>query len=161
MPKELPDIEDVLAKAVKKHGLSVVPLLQEIQEHFRYLPEEALRLLSRKTSIPLIEIYHAATFYNSLSLTPRARHQISVCSGTTCHIRGGGKIIEEIYQLLGIQPGEITPDGEFMFETVNCLGCCAFAPAMVVDGKYYGNLAPGEVREIFDALREKETVESR
>lgn len=155
MSKQLTDIEDVLEGAIKKHGLSVVPLLQEIQEHFRYLPEEVLRMLSRKTGIPLIDIYHAATFYNSLSLTPRARHQISVCAGTTCHIRGGGKLIEEIFQLLGIRPGEITSDGEFMLETVNCLGCCAFAPAMVVDGKYYGNLNPGEVREILNALRKK------
>ncbi len=153
--KHLPDLEDVLADAVKKHGLAVVPLLQEIQEHFYYLPEEVLRMLSRKTGIPLIDIYHAATFYNSLSLTPRARHQISVCAGTTCHIRGGGKLIEEIFQLLNIRPGEITPDGEFMLETVNCLGCCAFAPAMVVDGEYYGNLSPGEVRRILDALGKK------
>ncbi|MGI6328927.1 MAG: NAD(P)H-dependent oxidoreductase subunit E [Dethiobacteria bacterium] len=155
MSKQLTDIEDVLEGAIKKHGLSVVPLLQEIQEHFLYLPEEVLRMLSRRTGIPLIDIYHAATFYNSLSLTPRARHQISVCAGTTCHIRGGGKLIEEIFQLLGIRPGEITSDGEFMLETVNCLGCCAFAPAMVVDGKYYGNLNPGEVREILNALRKK------
>jgi NADH-quinone oxidoreductase subunit E len=155
MSKQLTDIEDVLEGAIKKHGLSVVPLLQEIQEHFLYLPEEVLRMLSRRTGIPLIDIYHAATFYNSLSLTPRARHQISVCAGTTCHIRGGGKLIEEIFQLLGIRPGEITSDGEFMLETVNCLGCCAFAPAMVVDGKYYGNLNPGEVREILNALKKK------
>ncbi|HHT45879.1 MAG TPA: NAD(P)H-dependent oxidoreductase subunit E [Firmicutes bacterium] len=155
MSRQLSDVEDVLQNALNKHGLSVVPLLQEIQEHFRYLPEEVLRMLSRKTGIPLIEIYHAATFYNSLSLTPRARHQIKICAGTTCHIRGGGKLIEEIFQVLGIRPGEITPNGEFMLETVNCLGCCAFAPAMVVDGKYYGNLTPGEVRKILSKLRER------
>lgn len=161
MSKQLPDVDDVLARAIKKHGLSVVPLLQEIQEHFRYLPEEVLRKLSRISGIALIDIYHAATFYNSLYLTPRARHQISICAGTTCHIRGSGKLIDEIFQILGIRPGEITSDGEFLLETVNCLGCCAFAPAMVIDGKYYGNLTPGEVKEILDALREKAAAEQK
>lgn len=159
MSNKLPDVEDILEGAVKKHGLAVVPILQEIQEHFRYLPEEVLRKLSKKTGIPLIEIYHAATFYNSLYLTPRARHQINICTGTTCHIRGSGKLIEEVFQVLGIGPGETTSDGNFMLETVNCLGCCAVAPAMVVDGKYYGNLTPGDVREILNNIMEKAAVE--
>lgn len=154
-------VEDILDRALEKHGSAVVPLLQEIQEHFGYLPEEKLRELSRKSGIPLIDIYHAATFYNSLHLTPRARYQISICTGTTCHIRGSGKLIEEIYQLLGIRPGETTSDGQFMLETVNCLGCCAFAPAMVIDGKYYGNLLPGDVREIIAKLSEKEAAEHK
>ena len=113
MSRQLSDVEDVLQNALNKHGLSVVPLLQEIQEHFRYLPEEVLRMLSRKTGIPLIEIYHAATFYNSLSLMQpqgtRSRYVPELPA-----IRGGGKLIGEIFQVLGIRPGEITPMGNML-----------------------------------------------
>lgn len=147
--------EDLLKQAIAFHGFSLVPILHQIQEHYGYLPEVVLRALSRKSGIPLVEIYHAATFYSSFSLKPRGRHQITVCTGTTCHVCGSARVIVEVSGLLGIRPGEVTPDGEFSIETVNCLGCCAFAPVMLVDGQYYGHLNPTKAREIITSLQEK------
>jgi NADH-quinone oxidoreductase subunit E len=135
-------------------GLSLVSFLQDIQGRHGYLPEEELRALSQKLGLPLVEVYHAATFYNSFSLVPRGRHQIVACAGTTCHVRGAARIADEISRLLDVRPGEVTPDREFSFDTVNCLGCCAFAPVMVIDGKYYGNLSTGDVRRIIGSLAE-------
>ncbi len=149
------EVEDVLTRVIVANGASVVTALQEIQNNYGYLPEEVLRAFSRKTGIPMVDIFNTATFYNAFSLEPRGRHQITVCVGTTCHIRGAGMLIEAVSRLLEIQPGEVTPDREFSLETVNCLGCCAFAPVMVLDGKYYGNLTAGKAREIVGRIREE------
>lgn len=154
MNEEVPGAEGVVAESLKRNGPSIVPILQDIQDRYGYLPERSLRMLAQVSGISLVEIYHAATFYRSFSLVPRGRHRIILCNGTTCHVRGSPKLITEVSGLLGIGPGEVTPDGEFSLDTVNCLGCCAFAPVMVIDGKYYGNLTAQEARRILDSVRE-------
>jgi len=145
--------ENFLDHCIRRHGMSVVEILHDIQQQCNHLPEAVLRDLARKTRIPLVHIYRIATFYNSFSLAPRGRHQVLVCGGTTCHVRGAAHITDEISRVLGIGSGDITPDGEFSLDTANCLGCCAFAPVMVVDGKYYGNLKPSDVRRILSSLK--------
>lgn len=145
--------EAVLTRCIERNGNGLVFILQEIQAEFNYLPEDVLRALARKTGIPLSEVYRTATFYSSFSFTPRGRHQVVVCSGTTCHVKGAGRITEEISRCLGIGPGEVTADGEWSLDTVNCIGCCALAPVMVIDGEYYGNLTPGETRKILKSLQ--------
>ncbi|HHY37593.1 MAG TPA: NAD(P)H-dependent oxidoreductase subunit E [Clostridia bacterium] len=151
----LKDLDDILSESIRRNGESLVAVLQDIQEHYNYLPERALRSLSRKTGVPLIDIYRVATFYNSFSLVPRGKHQIVVCAGTTCHVRGASKVTEEISRVLGIGPGQVSADGNFSLDTVNCLGCCAFAPVMVVDGEYHGNLTPAKTRKILTSLKAK------
>lgn len=153
------DIEGFLADSIKRNRRSLMAILQDIQEQYSYLPEDVLRSLSCKIGIPLIDIYHMATFYNSFSLVPRGKHQVVVCAGTTCHVRGAAKVTEEISRVLGIMPGEVSPDGLFSLDTVNCLGCCAFAPVMVVDGEYHGNLTPGKTRKILSSLKAKWLLE--
>lgn len=151
---------DLLNQAIDAHKSSMVPILHQIQDYYGYLPEMVIKALSGKTGVPLSEIYRVATFYSSFSLKPRGKHQIVMCSGTSCHVRGSGKIIKEVKGLLGIEPGEVTSDGEFSIETVNCLGCCAFAPVMVVDGHYYGHLNPAKAREIIKSMQQgKEQLE--
>jgi len=123
-------------------------MLQDIQKEFKYIPRESMPLLSAHLGIPLNKLYSMATFYKSLSLQPKGEHVIRVCDGTACHIRSSMVIVDELSKILKIKPGETTRDGKFSLETVNCLGSCAMAPAMVVNEKYYGKVTPSKARDI-------------
>jgi len=130
-------------------------LLLDIQSHLNWLPEEVLREVAQRLQVPLIDVYGVATFYKAFSLKPRGKHLITVCLGTACHVRGGQRIAEAISRELGIQPGETTKDLKFSLETVNCLGCCAIGPIVVVDGEYYGGMTPQKALSLIKRI-EKE-----
>ena len=131
----------------------LISILEDIQTRYSYLPEEALRIVARKTGHSLVDVYGIATFFRSFSLTPRGKHLLSACLGTACHVRGGPGIAEEIERQLGIKAGETTPDKEITFETVNCLGACALGPIVVVDGHYFSNVTKGQIKEILHKAR--------
>ena len=123
-------------------------MLQDIQKKYKYIPKEALNIISEYLSTPLNKLYSMATFYKSLSLTTKGENIIIVCDGTACHVRSSQVILEELEKHLGILPGETTKDGKFSLQIVNCLGSCAIAPVMVVNDKYYGKVTPNMVTEI-------------
>jgi len=131
-----------------------VGILQDIQSRYNYLPKEALVHMAKRLNVPLSQVYGLATFYKALTLKPRGKHLISVCMGTACHVRGAARIADEIQRRLNVKVGETTEDSKFTFEVVNCLGCCAIGPVMVVDGKYYEHMS---VRKIGPILRKHET----
>jgi NADH-quinone oxidoreductase subunit E len=131
----------------------LIAILEEVQDQYGYLPEEALRALARQTGQSLVDVYGVATFYRSFSLQPRGRSLISVCLGTACHVRGGPMVVEAFERRLGIHAGETTPDGEFTLETVNCLGACALGPIVVVDGQYFSKVTPAQVGRILKKIR--------
>ena len=124
---------------------AILGILQDIQGEEKYLPKEALEYVSQKMSIPLVQVFRIATFYNALSLKPRGRHKIDVCLGTACHVRGGGKILDKMERDLGITMGETTKDKRFTLETVHCVGCCSLGPVAVIDGEVFGRLAQDKV----------------
>ena len=138
-----------------KNGSSetLLSVLQDIQAKYGYLPEEKLIETSETLDMPLIDVYGVATFYKSFSLTPRGRHQVKVCLGTACHVRGANRIGEEVGRKLSIGPGETSENGEFSLETVMCLGCCAIGPVVVIDGKYYGQVTPTKVESILRTIK--------
>ncbi len=127
---------------------SLIQILLDIQHENRWLSKEVFERVSEKLDIPLNTIYHIATFYRTFSLLPRGRHQGTICLGTACHVRGGAKILDRTEHVLGIKAGETTADMKFSLETVNCLGCCALGPVMVIDGKYHGKVVSAEVDDI-------------
>ena len=127
---------------------ALIQVLLEIQSENHWLPKEVLEKVSKKLEVPLNQIQHVATFYKAFSLVPRGRHEIQVCMGTACHIRGSPRILDRVQDLLGIHPGETDLDLKFSLETVNCLGCCAMGPVMVVDGKYHGKTVPAKVEDV-------------
>ncbi len=131
----------------------LISILQEVQGSYGYLPADALRAVAARTGRSLVDVYGVATFYRSFSLKPRGKHVCSVCLGTACHVRGGAVIAEEFGRQLGIGAGETTADGEFTLATVNCLGACALGPIVVVDGRYFSNVSPAEVKRIVDQAR--------
>ena len=146
-PLDLSKLEPVLKKFRGQEG-AMIPVLQEAQSIYGYLPEEVLNYISRGLKIPLSRIYGVVTFYAQFYLTPRGRHTVRVCRGTACHVRGGKNIRKAVQQFLGIEENETTPDYKFTFETVACLGACALSPVLLVDKTYYGKLTPGKVEKV-------------
>ncbi len=134
----------------------VIEALQDIQETYRYLPEEALYRVSEALGVPLIEVFRLANFYKAFTLEPRGRHLVTVCLGTACHVRGAPRFLDEVLGQLKIQPGQTTEDGAFTIETVNCVGACALAPVVIIDGKYYDHMTPGKLRRLIQAIRKQD-----
>jgi NADH-quinone oxidoreductase subunit E len=118
----------------------LIQILLRLQRDFGWLPREMLVEVSKQLEIPLSQVYQVATFYKAFSLSPRGRHLIRVCMGTSCKVRGAPIILDSVQRLLGIERGETTPDSRFSLETVNCVGCCALGPMMTVDREYHGNM---------------------
>lgn len=129
-------------KLIKKHGKKkgvLIPLLQDIQKEYGYVPEEAVDLVAKELNIFPVDIYGVLTFYTQFYLTPRGKHTIRVCQGTACHVMGGKEILDYLSTKLRIKDGETTEDGMFSLERVACLGCCGMAPVVQVDDDFYGN----------------------
>lgn len=143
-------VDAILAQHQESPG-ALMPVLKEINSTFNYLPEDVLRYTSVQMDVPLSLIYRIATFYNAFSLTPRGRHTISVCAGTTCYVRGADKLLDRLKGKLKVDIGDTTADRRFTLETVRCLGCCSLAPVISVDGEIYGNLKGNDVLGVLEA----------
>jgi NADH-quinone oxidoreductase subunit E len=126
----------------------LIPMMQDVQEECGYLPQGELKELSRALDVPLSRIYGVATFYGSFRLMPKGDHTIQLCMGTVCFLKGAGKISDAIQEEFGLVPGGTSPDGKFTFSPVNCVGACALAPVMVVDGEYHGGLTVDSAAEL-------------
>ncbi len=145
------DFEPIeLAKTIEKNGTgtSLISVLEEVQARFRYLPREAMILVSERMGVPLSQVYSVATFYHAFTLKPRGKYLINVCLGTACHVRGSGRVLKQVSKLLNVKPGETTTDRQFTLETVNCLGACALGPVMVIEGAYFGQMTPARVESV-------------
>ncbi|OQX95031.1 NAD(P)H-dependent oxidoreductase subunit E [candidate division KSB1 bacterium 4572_119] len=139
---------DEIISANGNNRKSIIPVLQEIQATYNYLPKEELQYISEKMDIPLIELFSIASFYSSFSLTPRGKHLVQVCLGTACHVRGAHRVLDESKKRLQIEPDETTDDQQFTLKTVNCLGACALGPIVVIDNDYHGNTRAQKVNAI-------------
>ncbi|OGC42762.1 NADH dehydrogenase, partial [candidate division WOR-3 bacterium RBG_13_43_14] len=130
---------------IRRKISNIIQLLEEIEDKYNYLPFDALKELSKKEKIPLSKLYSIATFYGAFSLTPRGKHVCTVCMGTACHVRGAYSVLFRLEEKLKIKAGSTTEDNEFTLETVNCLGACALAPIVVIDGEYHGQVTVNKV----------------
>jgi len=125
----------------------LIQMLLDIQNEYRWLPKHILLYISNKLDIPLSEIYDVTTFYKYFNLEPQGKHSIVVCMGTACHVRGAMNLLQRIVNVLGVKPGDTTDDYNFTLSTVNCLGCCALGPVMMIDNKYYSNPSVAKIRK--------------
>ncbi len=141
LPLDLSRLDRILEEFKEQKG-AIIPVLQRTQDTFGYLPREALIYISRKTLIPLNQLYGVATFYTQFHLKRRGRHLVRICDGTACHVRGAPKNVDAVQKGLGINPGETTSDYKFSFEIVYCLGSCGLAPIALVDEKVFGRVGP-------------------
>ena len=147
------DIDAILGTRWER-AENLIPVLQDIQSQFHYLPEGALRAVSRCFQIPFPRVFHVATFYNCFSLEPRGRHHVQVCLGTACHVRGGQRVLDKVLRELNLPASGTTSDFEFTVEPVRCLGCCALAPVMRVDQRTYGHLQQSRVPRVLKGCRQ-------
>ncbi len=142
------DRVDQIIDAHQEESSSLIQVMLEIQSENHWLPKEALQRVSERLKVPLTRIQHVATFYKAFSLVPKGQHEIHICMGTACHVRGAARVLDTVQGLTGIKPRETDLDLKFSLETVNCLGCCALGPVMEINGKTHGKMAPGDTAEV-------------
>ncbi|KKL82716.1 hypothetical protein LCGC14_1981980 [marine sediment metagenome] len=148
-------MEKIMSGLNKDHG-KLIHMLHDTQKKFGYIPAHSISQISGELKISESEIFGVLTFYKAFALEPRGRHLITICMGTACHVRGGVQIVEEMERKLNIKVGKTTANRKFTLETVNCLGCCAIGPVVVVNGKYYSNITIKKVDAILKEYQESE-----
>jgi NADH-quinone oxidoreductase subunit E len=159
--------EEALKRVASKVGFfekqrgNLIPILQMVQETLKYLPPQAIKIVSEHLEIFESEVYGVATFYNQFRFHPPGKHPIKVCLGTACHVRGGDIILENFERKLEIQAGETTPDREFSIEKVACVGCCALAPVAIIDENVHGHMAPSKVEGLLMRIDIEKEMEER
>jgi NADP-reducing hydrogenase subunit HndA len=150
--KELFAVQDIVEKH-KTFGGAIMPVLQEVNEKYRFLPEPVLKVVAEELDIPLSVVFRIATFYNAFSLVPRGKHIISVCMGTACHVKGAADILSSFEEQLKVQTGETTEDTIFTVQAVRCIGCCGLAPVITVNEDVHGHLKKQKVAEIIERYK--------
>ncbi len=144
------EVDKITADYSQDSG-NLIPLLQEAQGEFGYLPAEVMQQIAKYLKLPESTVFGVSTFYAQFKLTPTGRKKIVVCRGTACHVRGGARVLREMERRLGIKPGETTEDMEYSLETVACIGACALAPTMRIDNETYGQMTTKKVAEVLGA----------
>ncbi|MCL2151693.1 MAG: NADH-quinone oxidoreductase subunit NuoE [Oscillospiraceae bacterium] len=145
--------EEQLLRLIASHKNekgALMPVLQQAQDIYGYLPPEVQKMIAEGLNIPLEEVYGVATFYGQFNLTPKGKYKISVCLGTACYVKGSGQVLERVEEKLGIKSGEVTADGKFSLDATRCLGACGLAPIMTINDDIYGCLAPADISGIID-----------
>jgi len=137
----------------------LIEVLQDVQEQYGYIPEEAMREISKELGVPLTDVYSVSSFYKAFSLKPRGKNVVTVCTGTACHVRGAKMILNQATGQLGVTPGEMTEDGLFTIEQVNCLGACALGPVVTENGSCHHHMNPGKLRKLLKSLGSGSTEE--
>ena len=140
----------------KGEGTPLMMILSDIQKEYGYIPLEVQELVSLLTGIPVSEIYGVVTCYSFFSLTPKGKYVVGVCLGTACYVKGSQLVLDKFEELLGIKPGETTPDGLFTLDALRCVGACAIAPAVSINGKVHPMVQVSHVEKIISDIRRKE-----
>ncbi|NLJ74497.1 MAG: NADH-quinone oxidoreductase subunit NuoE [Firmicutes bacterium] len=155
------NVDDNVAAAVKRYGTNqsaLIPILQEMQEQYRYLPKDVLNSVAEALQLSPATVYGVATFYAQFSLEPKGKYVIKVCDGTACHVRGSLPVYEAICERVGLEKGKsTTKNRRYTIETVSCLGACGLAPVVTINDKVYGQMTPQAIVMILDMLEEEET----
>ena len=133
----------------------LIMILSDVQREYGYVPLDVQKIISAKTGISVAEIYGVVTFYSLFSLVPKGKYVIGCCLGTACYVKGAQKIIDQFCEILGIQPGQTTPDGLFSIDSLRCIGACAAAPAVTINGRVYARVKVDDVAQIIASYREK------
>jgi NADH:ubiquinone oxidoreductase subunit E len=152
------NLESVL-EGRRSQPQQLIEVLQDVQEQLGYISEESMAIISKELGMPLMDVYSVASFYKAFSLKPRGKNVITICTGTACHVRGAKLNLNQAIGQLGVEPGEMTDDGLFTIEHVNCLGACALAPVVTENGSCHHHMNPGKLRKLIKSLQNKKTEE--
>ena len=148
-PEQEAQLKEAIARYIDDPG-AVMPVLQEAQDIYGYLPYEVQKMVAEGLGVPLEEVYGVATFYSQFALSPKGKYNISVCLGTACYVKGSGDILSKLSEILGIEAEECTPDGKFSLTACRCIGACGLAPVIMVNEDVYGRLTVDDVQGIID-----------
>ena len=140
-------IDGIIEKYRGRPG-AVIHALTEIQHENHWLPREVMQRVAEALEVPFSQVMQIASFYKTFSLTPKGRHEVHVCTGMTCHLRGAPALMEKVEELTGLKPGETDADSRFTVERGSCLGSCSIGPELIVDGKHYGRMTPEKVEDV-------------
>ena len=154
-PEQEAQLKEVIAKHKDDPG-AVMPVLQEAQDIYGYLPLEVQQMIAEGLNVPVDEVYGVATFYSQFALSPKGKYNISVCLGTACYVKNAQAVLDKMCAVLKIQPGQTTEDGLFTIEAVRCMGACALAPAVSINGRVFPRVQATEVDKILNEYRSKE-----
>lgn len=155
LEKQVSEFMEGIKKEYKQEKDNLIQILNEVQEHFGYVPKEAQEAISEFLGIPMAEIYGVITFYSRFSLKPKGKYNISVCMGTACFVKGSQKILDRLLERLKIEVGETTADGKFSIEETRCVGACGLAPVFTVNGEVYGKATVQKLDQVLDDLMKK------
>ena len=155
-----PQALDAILEGRRSQPNQLIEVLQDIQENFGYIPREAIKSVSQELGVPLIEVYRVASFYKAFRLNPTGKHLLTMCTGTACHVRGSNLLLDHAIDQLGIKPGDVTPDGLFSIEHVNCLGACALGPIVAENGSYHKHMTPAKLRKLIETLSHQKTEDA-
>ena len=139
----------------------LIEVLQDIQKNYGYISQEAIQTISQALGVPLIEVYRVASFYKAFRLEPSGKNVLTMCMGTACHVRGARLLVDQATGQLGVKPGEVTSDGLFSVEHVNCLGACALGPIVTENGSYHHHMTPGKLRKLIETLGNQKTEDNQ
>lgn len=150
-----PQSVDSILKGRRSQPHQLIEALQDVQKNYGYISEEAMRAVSSGLGVPLMDVYRVASFYKAFKLSPSGKNLLTVCLGTACHVRGAKLLMDQAAAQLGIKLDEVTDDGLFSYERVNCLGACALGPIVTENGSYHHHMNPGKLRRLINSLRRK------
>jgi NADH:ubiquinone oxidoreductase subunit E len=148
---------ELILEGRRSQPQQLIEVLQDVQENYGYISEDAMRLVSDALGVPLMEVYRVASFYKAFKLCPCGKNLITVCTGTACHVRGAGLLLDQATGQLKVAPGEMTEDGLFTIEHVNCLGACALGPVVTENSSCHHHMTPGKLRRLIDSLGKKDS----
>jgi len=156
---------DQIMEGRRSQPNQLIEVLQDIQKTYGYISKEAMQSVSQELGVPIIEVYRVASFYKAFRLKPSGKHVLTLCMGTACHVRSARLLLDQATGQLGVKPSEVTPDGLFSIEHVNCLGACALGPIVQENGTYHHHMTPGKLRTLIETLRrqkleDKENVQA-
>ena len=154
-----PPTLDSILKEHRSQPHQLIEALQDVQEHYGYISEESMRTISNELGVPLMDVYRVASFYKAFALQPRGKNVITICMGTACHVRGAKLIFNQAVGQIGVEPGDVSDDGLFTIEHVNCLGACALGPVVTDNGHYHNHMSPGKLRKLIKSIHKNDKEE--
>jgi NADH-quinone oxidoreductase subunit E len=152
---------DTILEGRRSQPNQLIEVLQDVQENFGYIPREAIKSVAQELGVPLIEVYRVVSFYKAFRLNPSGKHVLTMCTGTACHVRGSDLLLDHAIDQLGVKPGEVTSDGLFSIEHVNCLGACALGPIVAENGSYHKHMTPAKLRKLIETLSRQKTEDAQ
>jgi len=153
-------LEAIFAKHPRPKREHLIPILQEVQERFGFLSQDAMIEVGRRLNLPVSKVYGVATFYNQFRFQPNGKVHCQVCRGTACHVKGSAAVLEAMKQMLKIEPGQTTRDGMFSLEVVACIGACGLAPVVAINGEFHAAMTPEKIRKVLNQYRKQYAEES-